>query len=84
MGGRETLARQQWPAFDPALVAADEVLIVVQVNGKLRSRLTLPADSSEATVRAAALADARVREFMGGKPPRKVVVVPNKLVSVVV
>ncbi len=84
MGGRETLAYQAWPAFNPAIVQADEVLIVVQVNGKVRSRLTLPADSSEADVQAAALADARVREFMGGKPARKVVVVPNKLVSVVV
>ncbi|HEX7125366.1 MAG TPA: leucine--tRNA ligase [Thermodesulfobacteriota bacterium] len=84
MGGRETLVFQSWPAFDPALVQADEVLIVVQVNGKVRSRITLPAGSPDADVEAAALADARVREFTGGKPPRKVVVVPNKLVSVVV
>jgi leucyl-tRNA synthetase len=84
MGGTETLAFQTWPAYDAALVQADEVLIVVQVNGKVRSRLTLPADSPEDAVRAAALADARVREFTGGRPPRKVVVVPNKLVSVVV
>ncbi|HEY8369577.1 MAG TPA: leucine--tRNA ligase [Thermodesulfobacteriota bacterium] len=84
MGGRETLVFQNWPTFDPALVQADEVLIVVQVNGKVRSRITLPADSPEDDVRAAALADARVREFTGGKPPRKVVVVPNKLVSIVV
>ncbi len=84
MGGGETLAYQVWPTFDSALVQADEVLIVVQVNGKVRSRITLPADSAEADVQAAALADARVKEFMGGKPPRKVVVVPNKLVSVVV
>jgi leucyl-tRNA synthetase len=84
IGGRDTLANQTWPAYDPGLVAADEVLIVVQVNGKVRSRLTLPADSPEREVRAAALGDARVREFMGGKEPKKVVVVPNKLVSVVV
>jgi leucyl-tRNA synthetase len=84
MGGRGTLAFQQWPAFDPALARAEEVVIVVQVNGRVRSRLTLPADSPEDEVRAAALADARVREFTGGKPPRKVVVVPNRLVSVVV
>ncbi len=84
MGGRGTLAFQQWPAFAPALVQAAEVLIVVQVNGRVRSRLTLPADSPEDEVRAAALADARVREFTRGKPPRKVVVVPNRLVSVVV
>jgi leucyl-tRNA synthetase len=84
IGGRDTLANQAWPAYDPALVAAAEVLIVVQVNGKVRSRLTLPADSPEREVRAAALGDARVREFMGGKEAKRVVVVPNKLVSVVV
>ncbi len=84
MGGEGTLVLQRWPEYDPALVQAEEVLIVVQVNGKVRSRITLPADSPEEAVRQAALSDARVREFTGGKPPRKVVVVPNRLVSVVV
>ncbi|HWP34633.1 MAG TPA: leucine--tRNA ligase [Thermodesulfobacteriota bacterium] len=84
MGGRGTLALEPWPAYDPALVQAEEVLIVVQVNGKVRSRITLPADSPEEAVREAALADARVREFTGGRPPRKVVVVPNRLVNIVV
>jgi leucyl-tRNA synthetase len=56
----------------------------VQVNGKLRGRVTVPAGADEATVREAALADANVQRFMEGKPVRKFVYVPGKLANVVV
>ncbi len=58
--------------------------IVVQVNGKLRARITVPADADEESVREAALADPNVRKFVGAAPVRKVIVVPGKLVNVVV
>jgi leucyl-tRNA synthetase len=54
------------------------------VNGKVRSKLTLPVGTSGKDIEAAALADAKVREFMNGKPPKKVIVVQGKLVNVVV
>jgi leucyl-tRNA synthetase len=57
---------------------------VVQVNGKVRSKLTLPVGTTDKDIEAAALADAKVREFMNGKPPKKVIVVQGKLVNVVV
>jgi leucyl-tRNA synthetase len=57
---------------------------VVQVNGKLRSQIAVAADADEATVRAAALADETVRRFVGDATPKKVIVVPRKLVNVVV
>jgi leucyl-tRNA synthetase len=56
----------------------------VQVNGKLRATVTLPRDSETAAAEAAALADPNVKRWLGEKPPRKVIVVPNKVINVVV
>jgi leucyl-tRNA synthetase len=58
--------------------------LVVQVNGKLRGQITVPVDASEDSIRAAALAEESVRRFIGEAPPRKLIVVPRKLVNVVV
>jgi leucyl-tRNA synthetase len=84
LGHAETLAYESWPQYDPALTRAEEVEIVVQVNGKVRARLTVPADSDEAALKEAALADERVQAALGGKQVVKVVVVPGKLVNFVV
>src|SRR5262249_13118296 len=84
LGHQDTLAYAPWPPFDPALTKEDSIEVPVQVNGKLRSRLTVPAEIDEASLKAAALADAKVREALGGKEPRKVIVVPRKLVNIVV
>jgi len=75
---------QPWPVFEAAAAAEDMITIVVQVNGKLRDRVTLPADASEADVQAAALATEGVVRHLEGKQPAKVIVVPGKLVNVVV
>ncbi|MHB1323927.1 MAG: leucine--tRNA ligase [Coriobacteriia bacterium] len=75
--------RQPWPVFDPALATADEVEIVVQVNGKVRGRVTVSADADERVVREAALALPKVLEHLEGLAVRKVVVVPGKLISIV-
>jgi leucyl-tRNA synthetase len=66
------------------MARAEEILVVVQVNGKLRSRITAAADATEEEIRSMALADPRVKEFTEGKTLRKLVVVPKKLVSIVV
>jgi leucyl-tRNA synthetase len=76
--------RQSWPAFDPALAAEEEVTIVVQVNGKLRTRLQMPAGTPQDDACAAALADEAVCKWLGGKEPRHVVFVPDKLINLVV
>jgi leucyl-tRNA synthetase len=83
LGHTDTLAYEPWPAYDPALTKADEIEVPVQVNGKLRSRLTVPGDIDEAGLKAAALADPKVIESLAGKTPRKVIVVPKKLVNIV-
>ncbi|MBY5269136.1 leucine--tRNA ligase [Spiribacter salinus] len=74
---------QAWPAVDESALARDEVELVVQVNGKLRSRLQVAADASEESIRAAALADPNVERFIEALTVRKVIVVPGRLVNVV-
>jgi leucyl-tRNA synthetase len=84
LGHRTTLAYEPWPGYDPALTATDEIEIPVQVNGKVRARLMVAADIDDEALSAAALADAKVQEHIGGKPVKMVKVVPKRLVSVVV
>jgi leucyl-tRNA synthetase len=83
LGHDSSVHRESWPESDPALAVADEIEIVVQVNGKVRGRLLVAADAPEDVVREAALAEPNVIEHVSGLTVRKVVVVPGKLVSVV-
>jgi leucyl-tRNA synthetase len=73
-----------WPSYDEAVAKADEIVIPVQINGKLRARLTVPADITDDQLREHVLADPQVRSHLQGKEVRKVVVVRGKLVSIVV
>ncbi|MSO92322.1 MAG: leucine--tRNA ligase [Rhodospirillales bacterium] len=83
--GHGTLAADTpWPVADPALVAEESVSIAVQVNGRLRGTLELPRGTDRATAEAAALSLENVERAIGGKPIRKVIVVPNRIVNVVV
>jgi leucyl-tRNA synthetase len=84
LGHAGSVHRESWPTFNPALAAADEIEIVVQINGKVRGRVVVAADAPEEVVREAALAEPNVAEHLAGRTVRKVVVVPGKLVSVVV
>lgn len=82
--GREGFTyHADWPGYDEALAAADTVTIALQVNGKLRDTLEMPAGSTKEDLEAAALGNARVQSFVDGKTVRKVIVVPDKLVNVV-
>ena len=78
------IERASWPLFDEQIAKADEVVIPVQVNGKLRGRLTVPAELPDAELRARALEDAAVRVHVDGKTIKTVVVVKGKLINVVV
>jgi leucyl-tRNA synthetase len=84
LGSTSALVDERWPAADPAALLQESCEIVVQVNGKLRGRISVAVNADEAAVRAAALADARVRRFVADKTVRRVIVVPGKLVNVVV
>jgi leucyl-tRNA synthetase len=83
LGGKGLLCERAWPEADPALLVDGTVKVAVQVNGKLRATIDLPRDAPEAQAREVALAQPNVAAAMAGKPPRKVIVVPNRIVNVV-
>jgi leucyl-tRNA synthetase len=83
MGHGDGLRSARWPSYDPAVAKAQEIVVPVQVNGKVRARLTVPADASEDEVREQALADPQVQAHIAGKTVQRVFVVPGlKLVSI--
>lgn len=84
LGFEGLLCEQPWPEYNPEFLVEDEVQIVIQVNGKVRDRITVSKNISKENLEAIALATGKVQEFTGGKPARKVIVVPGKLVNVVV
>jgi leucyl-tRNA synthetase len=84
LGHTNSLAYEPWPTFDPALVRDDEVEIPVQVNGKIKARLMVPADADAATLEKLALADPKVQEQLAGKTVKKVIAKPRQMVSIVV
>jgi len=83
MGNEGMIADAPWPEVDPALLVDDEVTIAVQVNGKLRDTLVMPKGTPKDIVEAAALASDKIVRVLEGKPPRKVIVVPDRLVNLV-
>jgi leucyl-tRNA synthetase len=84
LGHADLVADTAWPKADPAWLAAEMVTLAVQVNGKRRSEIRLPPASPEEAVREAALAEEAVQRAMAGKPARRVIVIPDKIVNVVV
>ena len=83
LGHDGTLAYEPFPVADERYLVADTVEYPIQVNGKVRSRVTVPAEAGQDEVRAAALADAKIVAALAGAEPRKVIVVPGRLVNVV-
>jgi leucyl-tRNA synthetase len=83
-GEKGNLLKAPWPKFDPALAAEDEIEIPVQVNGKLRGKVVVPATATDDQVKAAAQADEKIKAAVAGKQIVKVIVVPKKLVNIVI
>ncbi len=84
LGEKGSLLRAPWPKYDSDLAKEEEIEIPVQVNGKLRGLIVVPADASEETIRERALADAKVKTAIAGKQIVKIIVVPGKLINIVV
>jgi leucyl-tRNA synthetase len=84
LGHEQSLAYEPWPQYDPALLKDEEVEIPVQVNGKLRGKVVVPAEADAASIERTARADPKIESLLGGKTVRKVIVVPGKLVNFVV
>jgi leucyl-tRNA synthetase len=83
LGVEGMIADAAWPSFDPALLIDEQVTLAVQVNGKLRDTVTAPRGLDKAAAEALALASDKVRRQLGDTPPRKVIVVPDRLVNIV-
>ena len=75
--------RQAWPTFDPALASARELTLVVQIDGKVRDRITVAPGLDRDTLRTLALSSAKIRTALHGAEPANVIVVPDRLVSIV-
>jgi len=84
LGHDRTIFAASWPSHDPALASAGDVEVVVQVNGKVRGRVTVSPGATEAQVVALALKDESVRKFVNGNPVRKTVYVQDRLLNLVV
>ena len=84
LGHGQLLVETPWPEADGRLTVDNSVTIAVQVNGKLRATIELPRDAAQAVAESAALAEDAVQRALAGKPPRKVILVPNRIVNVVV
>jgi leucyl-tRNA synthetase len=83
-GHSYSIHNQPWPEVDKAATKEEEITLIVQVNGKLRDRLTVPVDISEEEAKTAALGSENVQAFIEGKEPRKIIYVPGRLVNIVV
>lgn len=83
LGESELLSEQSWPELNESLLVEFEIQLIVQVNGKLRARIMVPADISKEDAEAKALAEENVQGFVEGKTVRKIIVVPGKLVNIV-
>ena len=84
LGNKESVLQARWPSYDERLASAGDVEIAVQVNGKLRSRLTVPRGMAEKDVLARVLADEAVKKFVDGQKVKKVIFVQDRLVNLVV
>lgn len=83
LGKPYSIHMHQWPQFDPAKAAEDQIVLIVQVNGKVRDRITVPAGISDQDARERALASQTVQRFIQGKKPKRIIVVPGRLVNIV-
>jgi leucyl-tRNA synthetase len=83
-GRKYSIHNQPWPGVDEEATREEEIIIPVQVNGKLRDRIVLPADASEEQIQATALASEIVQKYLEGKPPKKVIVAQKKLINIVI
>lgn len=84
LGGQGSVHQTRWPKFDLQYMVEDEITIIVQINGKLRDKLVIPAGLNQEEIKTRVLESEKVQGFLEGKAPVKVIVVPNKLVNIVV
>jgi leucyl-tRNA synthetase len=84
LGNTGSISTAAWPTYDPNSIADTELTIAIQINGKVRDTITVPADATEETIKVQALGTEKVKGWLEGKEPKKVIYVKGKLISIVV
>ena len=84
LGNQESIFKASWPKYDAQLLVEENVELVIQVNGKVRSKIEVPLDISESSLKELVLKDEKLIPWLGNKPPKKFIVVPQKLVNIVI
>jgi leucyl-tRNA synthetase len=84
LGYETSIHHESWPEFDPELLIEDQVVIAIQVNGKVRGTIQVASDATEDMVRQAALADSNVERHLAGQEPKKTIYVPGKIFNIVI
>jgi leucyl-tRNA synthetase len=84
LGHEPGIFNMKWPGYDPAVLVQKKITLIVQINGKVRSRLDLPVDMSEAALKEKVMADPAVVKWIENRPVRNFIVIPNKLVNIVI
>jgi leucyl-tRNA synthetase len=84
LGKDQNLAEAAWPVYDQAVASEEQITIVIQINGKVRSRITVPVDEEVDKIKALAMADEKITRMITGKEVLKEIYVPQKLVNIVV
>ena len=84
LGAGPTVQKDSWPRWDDSQLATDTLTLAVQINGKVRAEIAVATDADKTVIEDTALANERVREFLGGKTPKRVIYVPGRLVNIVV
>ncbi len=84
LGNKESIFEAEWPVYDPKMLVEETVTIVIQVNGKVRSKIDVPVDITEDKLKKIVLADDKLKPWLQDKPARNIIIVPNRLVNIVV
>jgi leucyl-tRNA synthetase len=83
LGHKQSLSCRQWPSYDEQLTCDAEIDLVIQINGKVRDKLTVPADCDEETIKQKTHESAQVQKYLQGKTIKKIIVVRNRLINIV-
>ncbi len=84
LGNKESIVKSVWPEYDPKMLIEETVTVVIQVNGKVRSKVDVPADIAEDKLKSLVLADEKLKPWIQGKPVRNFILVPKKLINLVI
>lgn len=84
LGNKESIFKAEWPAYDPTMLVEGSVTIVIQINGKVRSKIDLPVGIAEDKLKELVLSDDKLKPWLQDKPPKKIIIVPDKLVNIVI